>query len=67
MDGIDALVESSEKEIGKMYELFPPELREQLDRLKSAAPAEPGPITEEDKQKILDDMDKFFGKEPRED
>jgi proteasome assembly chaperone (PAC2) family protein len=67
MDGIDALVESSEKEIGKMYELFPPELREQLDRLKSAAPAEPGPITEEDKRKILDDMDKFFGKEPRED
>jgi proteasome assembly chaperone (PAC2) family protein len=70
MEGIDEMVARSESEIDRLYEHFPPEMREQLDRLKYVAhdePAEPGPITEEDKQKILDDIDKFFKKEPRED
>ena len=69
-EGIDAMVARSESEIDRLYEHFPPEMREQLDRLKYVAhdePAEPGPITEEDKKKILDDIDKFFKKEPRED
>jgi proteasome assembly chaperone (PAC2) family protein len=70
MEGMDEMVARSETEIDRLYEHFPSEMREQLDRLKYVAheePAEPGPITEEDKQKILDDIDKFFKKEPRED
>jgi len=70
MEDIDALVARSADEIDRLYEHFPPEIREQLDRLKDvsqAEPAEPGPITEEDKKRILDDIDKFFKKEPRED
>jgi hypothetical protein len=70
MDDIDALVTRSADEIDRLYEHFPPEIREQLDRLQDvsqAEPAEPGPITEEDKKRILDDIDKFFKKEPRED
>jgi hypothetical protein len=70
MEDIDALVARSTDEIDRLYEHFPPEIREQLDRLKEASqaePAEPGPITEEDKKRILDDIDKFFKKEPRED
>jgi hypothetical protein len=70
MEDIDALVARSTDEIDRLYEHFPPEIREQLDRLKEvsqAEPAEPGPITEEDKKRILDDIDKFFKKEPRED
>ena len=70
MEGIDSLVRDSEREIERLYELFPAEMREQLDKLKSvtlAEETEPGPITEEDKKKILEDIDRFFKKEPRED
>jgi proteasome assembly chaperone (PAC2) family protein len=70
MEGIAALVESSEREIDRVYQMFPSEIREQLDKLKSesyAKPTETGPITEEDKKKILEDIDKFFKREPRED
>jgi len=68
--GIEALVERSETEIERLYERLPSEIREQLDRLKhvpQARPAEQEPITEEDKRRILDDIDKFFKKEPKED
>ena len=70
MGGIDELVESSEREIERVYEQFPSEIREQLDKLKYvtyARPTEPEPITEEDKKRILEDIDKFFKKEPKED
>jgi hypothetical protein len=44
------------------------QIREQLDKPKvpSAKPTEPGPITEEEKKKILEDIDRFFQKEPEE-
>jgi proteasome assembly chaperone (PAC2) family protein len=67
---IASLVERSEQEIERLYEKFPPEIKEQLDKLKYVAyakPTEPGPITEEDKKRILEDIDKFFKKEPKED
>ncbi len=70
MEGIDELVENSESEIEKLYEMFPSEVRGQLDKLKYvtyAKPTEPGPITEEDKKRILEDIDRFFKKEPKED
>jgi len=70
MEGIDKLVEHSEKEIEKLYERFPSEIKEQLDKLiyvTYAKPTEPEPITEEDKKKILEDIDKFFKKEPKKD
>jgi len=70
MGGIDELVERSESEIEKLYERFPSEIREQLDKLRYvtyAKPTEPEPITEEDKKKILENIDKFFKKEPKED
>jgi proteasome assembly chaperone (PAC2) family protein len=70
MQGITAFAASSEGEIEKLYEMFPSEIRDQLDKLKTATDSEstgPGPITEEDKQKILEDIDMFFKREPRED
>jgi len=69
MSGISAIAQGSEREIERLYELFPPEIRGQLDKLKSsgeAKPTESGPITEEDKKRILDDIDKFFKKGPKE-
>ena len=70
MERIIELVERSEREVENLYERFPLEIREQLDKLKYvtyAKPAEPGPITEEDKRRILEDIDKFFKKGPQED
>jgi proteasome assembly chaperone (PAC2) family protein len=70
MGEIIELVERSEREVKELYQRFPLEIREQLDRLKYvtyAKPVEPGPITEEDKKRILEDIDKFFKKGPKED
>jgi proteasome assembly chaperone (PAC2) family protein len=67
---LDAFIARSEKEVESLYEKFPPEITEHLEKLKHVThtkPAEPGPITEEDKKKILEDIDKFFKKGPRED
>jgi proteasome assembly chaperone (PAC2) family protein len=67
---IDTLIERSEREIESLYEQFPSEIREQLDKLKNVTymrSTEPGPITEENKKRILEDIDKLFKKEPKED
>jgi hypothetical protein len=68
MQGIAATVEHSERGIEELYQRFPEQIREQLDKLRYityAKPTEPGPITEEDKKKILQDIDKFFKKEDK--
>jgi proteasome assembly chaperone (PAC2) family protein len=70
MERIDKFVERSEKEVERLYENFPPEMREQLDKLKYVAyakPTEPVSITEEDKKRILEDIDKLFKKGQKED
>ena len=68
MGGIDDLVDRSERGIERLYMGFPLEVREQLDKLEYityAKPTEPGPITEEDEKKILENIDKFFKKEAK--
>ena len=68
MEEIAALAERSESEIDRLYEKFPLEIREQLDKLRYVTyttPTEAGPITEDDKKRILEDIDKFFKREPK--
>jgi proteasome assembly chaperone (PAC2) family protein len=70
MQEIDGLVDQSERDIDSVYERLPSEVKEQLDKLKYvtyAKPAEPGPITEEDKKRILQEIDRLFKKESGED
>ncbi len=70
MQEIDGLVEQGERDIDSVYQRLPSEIKEQLDKLKQAGytePAEPEPITEDDKKRILEDLDKFFKKGPKED
>jgi hypothetical protein len=70
LDRIAGFIEQSDNQIEQLYEKLPPEIKEQLDKLKFvsyAQPTEPAPITEEDKKRILEDIDKFFKKEPKED
>jgi len=67
---LNVFISQSEREIELLYERFPPEIKEHLEKLRQAThaePTEPGPITEEDKKKILDDIDKFFKKGSKED
>jgi uncharacterized protein len=66
MDAIEHLAGDSEKELTGLYEKLPQEVKDQLDRLKQvtvAAPESAEAITEEDKKKILEDVDRFFKRE----
>jgi hypothetical protein len=66
METINHLAEESEKELTNLYEKLPQEVKDQLDRLKQATVAAPESgetITEEDKKRILEDVDRFFKKE----
>ena len=66
LDEINRLAQENEKELTSLYEQLPSEVKVQLDRLRQATvPAsENGEvITEEDKKKILEDIDKFFKRE----
>jgi proteasome assembly chaperone (PAC2) family protein len=65
MGNITEFAERSEKEIDRLYRELPPEAKEQLDKLKDIShirQSEARKITEEDKRKILDEVDKFFKK-----
>ena len=60
---MNKFVERSERGINDLYEKLPAEIKEQLDRLKHIGHDEmkkPEPITEDDKQRILEDIDKLF-------
>lgn len=63
MTEMNRLAEQSELELTSLYDKLPPEIKSQLDRLRQstvAAPESGEVITEEDKKKILEDIDKFF-------
>ncbi|MEW6141713.1 MAG: PAC2 family protein [Chloroflexota bacterium] len=63
LGGLDAVIERAEREIQKLYDAFPAEVKEQIDRLKHVVPGgrgDSGPITEEDKKSILDEVDRLF-------
>jgi len=63
LDTLDELAERVERRIEEFYQQIPSEIREQLDRLKQltySAATEPGPITEEDQKKIMEDVERFF-------
>ncbi len=65
LDKLDELAEKVERRIEEFYQQIPLEVRGQLDRLKHvtyAKPSEPGPITEEEEKRIMEDVEKFFKK-----
>jgi hypothetical protein len=65
LNTLDELDQKVQQRIEEFYQQIPSEVRGQLDRLKQvsyAQPAEPGPITEEEEKRILEDVDKFFKK-----
>jgi uncharacterized protein len=65
LDKLDESAEEVERSIDDFYRQIPAEIRTQLDRLKHEAyslPAEPGPITDEEKRRIMEDVERFFRK-----
>jgi proteasome assembly chaperone (PAC2) family protein len=67
---IDEFAVRVEREIDGLYEKMPSEIKEQLDKLRHAAypgQIESGSITEDDKKKIMEDIDKLFKKTTEED
>jgi proteasome assembly chaperone (PAC2) family protein len=67
-DTLDALIAQNQEEIERLFESFPAEIKDQIDKLKAIAAtkqAATGPITEEDKKKILEDIDKMFKQQPK--
>jgi len=65
LDKLDELDQKVERRIEEFYQQIPPEIRGQLDRLKHMTydkPAGPGPITEEEKKRIMEDVERFFKK-----
>ncbi|MBE0431108.1 MAG: PAC2 family protein [Dehalococcoidia bacterium] len=62
---LDESAEEVERNIEEFYRQIPSQIREQLDRLKyvnQARPAQPGPITDEEKRRIMEDVEAFFKK-----
>ena len=62
---LDELDQKVERRIEEFYQQIPSEIKGQLDRLKQvtdAQQAEPGPITEEEEKRIMEDVEKFFKK-----
>jgi proteasome assembly chaperone (PAC2) family protein len=65
LDTLDELDQNVQQRIEEFYQQIPLEIRAQLDRLKRVAyaqPAEPGPITEDEEKRIVEDVEKFFKK-----
>jgi len=54
--------QSIEEFLDSLYrtEAIPPEVKEEIERLKYAEPTGPGPITEEEQKKIMDHIDELF-------
>ena len=65
LDKLDELDQRAQRRIEEFYQQIPLAIRGQLDKLRHVVydkPASPGPITEEEKKKIMDDVEKFFKK-----
>ncbi len=65
---LNRLAARTEKEIERLYKHLPKATKQLIDKLaKSSEPADTGPITEDDKKQILDEIDRFFKKESEDD
>lgn len=67
---IGRLAQEVGQRIEELYDLIPPEIREHIDRLKDVDYVRqegPGAITEEDKKRIMQNIEEFFKKGSKED
>ena len=65
LEKLDGLVGEVGQRIEEFYRQIPLEVRGHLDRLKRVTypqPTEPGPITDAEKKRIMEDVERFFKK-----
>ncbi|GAI27786.1 unnamed protein product, partial [marine sediment metagenome] len=65
LDQLEELDQRVQRRIEEFYQQIPLAIRGQLDKLKHVTydkPAGPGPITEEEKKGIMEDVERFFKK-----
>jgi len=70
LSGIAEFTVENEKEINTLYENLPQEAKSQLDELRGRSEKDgtrQANITEDDKKKIMEDLDKFFANKDKED
>ncbi|MFP3898221.1 MAG: PAC2 family protein [Dehalococcoidia bacterium] len=63
LEKLEQSTEEMERRIEDFYQQIPIEIRAQLDRLKDvthAQTAKPGPITDEEKKSIMEEVERFF-------
>lgn len=63
LEKLEQSTEEMERRIEEFYRQIPVEIRTQLDRLKGvtyAQTAKPGPITDEEKRSIMEEVERFF-------
>ncbi len=61
-ENIEELLESLYK-----AEVIPPQVRDEIEKLRYARPTEPGPITEEEQKKMMEHIDELFKEGGRKD
>lgn len=70
MGNINAFANNVEREIEGIYQNLPAVIKDELDKLKQIGHAkqetEPGPITDEEKERILKEVEEFFKRGGRE-
>lgn len=67
---LERLAQEVGQRIEELYEMIPPEIREHIDRLKDVdyvREEKPGAITEEDKERIMQNIQEYFKKGGKED
>ncbi len=65
LSNLDNLAGQVDETIEKIYEQIPPEMRQRIDQLKSVGVSgeeAQGPITEDEKRRIVQNVDEFFKK-----
>lgn len=70
---LDELAETVEENIEEFLEslytteAIPPQVRDEIEKLRYARPTEPGPITEEEQKKMMEHIDELFREGGRQD
>ncbi len=70
LDRLDTMIEEVEENIERLYQMIPDEMRQRIDRLKHTQyykTDESDRITDEDKKRIMNEIDQFFDKGSKED
>jgi hypothetical protein len=65
LESLDSFIQEVDRNIEELYQKVPPVVKDKIDQLKHVdyiRSGEPEPITEEDKERLMEDIEQFFNK-----